>query len=157
MENSTQLANRFREVLLDGKWIANTNYKQQLADITWEQAIHKIGSLNTIAALTFHVNYYISGVADFFENGALTISDKHSFDLPPITSKEDWENLVNELIINAERFAGHVEIMSDKELEEVFVQEKYGTYRRNIEGMIEHSYYHLGQISLIKKMIIDKK
>lgn len=28
-----------------------------------------------------------------------------------------------------------------------------GSYLRNIEGVIEHSYYHLGQISLIKKMI----
>ncbi len=157
MENSTQLANRFREVLLNGKWIANTNYKQQLTDITWEQAIHKIGSLNTIAALTFHVNYYIAGVADFFEKGSLTISDKHSFDLPPIQSKEDWENLVNELIVNSERFAKQVEVMSAEQLDATFVHEKYGTYQRNIEGMTEHSYYHLGQITLIKKMITQDK
>lgn len=43
--------------------------------------------------------------------------------------------------------------MPDQKLEEVFVEEKYGTYLRNIEGVIEHSYYHLGQISLIKKLI----
>jgi len=156
MENSTQLANRFKEVLLDGKWIANTNYKQQLADITWEQATHKIGSLNTIAALTFHVNYYISGVADFFEKGKLEIHDKYSFDLPPIQSKEAWENLVNELLVSSERFAKLVEGMPDEQLEATFIKEKYGTYRRNIEGMIEHSYYHLGQISLIKKLIINE-
>lgn len=156
MENSTQLTNRFREVLLNGKWIANTNYKQQLADVTWEQATHKIGSLNTIAALAFHVNYYISGVADFFEKGSLTISDKYSFDLPPIQSKEDWGNLVNELIANSERFAKQVEAMSDEQLDATFLDEKYGTYRRNIEGMIEHSYYHLGQISLIKKLITNE-
>jgi len=125
MENSTQLANRFREVLLNGKWIANTNYKQQLADVTWEQATHKIGSLNTIAALTFHVNYYISGVADFFEKGALAISDKYSFDLPPITSKEDWENLVNQLNVNTERFANQVQLMSDEQLDATFVDIKY--------------------------------
>ena len=28
------------------------------------------------------------------------------------------------------------------------------TYLRNIEGVIEHSYYHLGQISLIRKLIL---
>ncbi|MCB0595975.1 MAG: hypothetical protein H6557_25915 [Lewinellaceae bacterium] len=55
---------------------------------------------------------------------------------------------------NAEKFADHVENMPDEKLEEVFVDEKYGTYRRNIEGVIEHSYYHLGQISLIRKMIL---
>ena len=34
-----------------------------------------------------------------------------------------------------------------------FVIPKYGTYARNIHGMIEHAHYHLGQIALIKKMI----
>ena len=47
--------------------------------------------------------------------------------------------------------------ITDEKLEEIFVNEKYGTYKRNIEGMIEHCYYHLGQISLIKKMIIERK
>ena len=153
MESSTQIANRFREVLLDGKWIANTNYKDQLSNITWEQASHKIGSLNTIAALTYHINYYVAGVLNVFEGGNLEISDKYSFDFPPINSKGDWENLRNDLTTNSEKFASHIESMSAETLESTFVDEKYGTYRRNIEGMVEHSYYHLGQISLIKKML----
>jgi len=153
MENSNQLANRFREVLLNGTWIANTNYKDQLSTITWKQATHKIGSLNTIAALAYHIDYYIAGIVNFFERGALEIHDSYSFDLPPITSKEDWENLLNAIWVNAEKFADHVARMPDAELEKPFVDEKYGNYRRNIEGVIEHSYYHLGQISLIKKII----
>jgi len=39
MNSATQLATRFKEVILDGKWIANTNYKDLLLDMTWEQAI----------------------------------------------------------------------------------------------------------------------
>ena len=58
---------------------------------------------------------------------------------------------------NAEKFANQVELMSDEKLEEIFVDEKYGNYRRNIEGVIEHSYYHLGQISLIKKMMKESE
>jgi len=90
-----------------------------------------------------------------FEGGPLEIRDKFSFDLQQIKSKEDWDSLFRELCTNAEKFANHVELMSDEKLEETFVDEKYGNYRRNIEGVIEHSYYHLGQISLIKKMIPD--
>jgi hypothetical protein len=153
MENSKQLSNRFRAVILDGKWIANTNYKELLRDVTWKEATNKIQSLNTIAALTFHINYYIAGVLNVFEGGRLEIRDKYSFDLPPITSAEDWSRLLNELWYNAENFAKHVEAMSDKQLDDVFVEKQYGNYRRNIEGFIEHSYYHLGQISLIKKLI----
>lgn len=157
MEKSNQIANRFKEVLLNGTWIANTNYREQLSDVTWKQATKKIGSLNTIAALTYHINYYIAGVLNVFEGGLLEIRDKYSFDLQKIQSKEDWDSLLNTLWANAGKFANHVELMPDGKLEEIFVDEKYGNYRRNIEGIIEHSYYHLGQISLIKKMIIESE
>lgn len=156
MNSTSQLAKRFREVLLDGKWIANTNFKEQLSDITWEQATTKIDSLNTIAMLTFHIDYYIAGLVNVFEGGDLEIKDKFSFDLPPIESQEQWESLLNKLWQDSEKFATLLEQMPDSKLDEVFVDEKYGTYLRNIDGMIEHSYYHLGQVTLIKKMILSK-
>jgi len=115
----------------------------------------RIGTLNTIAALTYHINYYLAGIIKVFEGGYLEIHDKYSFDLPTIESAEEWDKLLTSMWDNAEKFAGHVESMSDRKLEEVFVDEKYGDYQRNIEGVIEHSYYHLGQISLIRKMIME--
>ena len=157
MEHSSQLAKRFTEVLLNGKWIANTNYKDQLSNLTWRQATKKIGSLNTIAALTYHINYYVGGVLNVLEGGSLDIRDKYSFDSPPIQSTGEWNALLNELWQNAEKFANRVEGMSEQKLDAVFVDEKYGNYRRNIEGIIEHSYYHLGQISLLKKMIVESE
>jgi uncharacterized damage-inducible protein DinB len=153
MSSTIQLSKRFREVLLDGYWIANTNFKDKLSDVTWEQAIAKIDSLNTIAMLTFHIHYYIAGIVNVLEGGELEIKDQFSFDLPPIESAEQWEALLNRLWTDSEKFASLVEQMADSKLDEVFVDEKYGTYRRNIDGMIEHAYYHLGQITLIKKML----
>ncbi len=151
------LANRLREVLLNGKWIANTNVKEQITSITWEQARVKVENLNSIAMLTFHLNYYLKGLLNVFEDGSLDIKDKFSFDMPEITSEKDWLNLVNDLLNNAERFIHFVEKMDDTILAQPFVKEEYGTYLRNIEAQIEHSYYHLGQISLIKKLIIQPK
>jgi len=156
MKQTKQLANRFREVILNGKWIANTNYRQQLSDINWKQATTKVETLNTIADLTFHVNYYITGILNVFNGGSLDIRDKYSFDMPLIESQEDWEKLLNTMWINAKKFANIVELMPDEKLDEMFVDKKYGSYQRNIDAMIEHSYYHLGQISLIKKMIIKE-
>ena len=66
----------------DGIWIANTNYTDQLSNISWKQAITKIGSLNTIAVLTYHINYYIAGVLNLFGGGDLEIRDKYSFRCP---------------------------------------------------------------------------
>ncbi len=157
METSRQLANRLRGVFLDGTWIANTNYKDQLADVNWKFATTKIGSLNTLAALTYHINYYLAGMLQVFKGGSLDIRDKYSFDLPEIKSEEAWKALTNELWSNAEKFADHIESLSEAQLHAVFTDEKYGSYRRNIEGVIEHSYYHLGQVSLIKKMIAESQ
>lgn len=153
MSQSKQIANRIREVFLNGHWIANTNYKKELNKLSWEQAVSKVKDLNTVALLTFHINYYLDGILKAVESGSLDIRDKHSFDMPPIASEDDWNRLVNRLQENAEKFAVFAELLTDEQLHEAFFNEKYGTYQRNIEGIIEHSYYHLGQIALIGKML----
>lgn len=144
-------------MFLNGTWVANTNYKHILEDVTRQQATAKIGSLNTIALLIFHINYYVAGVLNVFENGKLEISDKYSFDAPEITTEQDWKNRKEELFQNADKLAKHIEQLTAEELQQPFIDEKYGNYLRNINGMIEHSYYHLGQISLIKKMILEQE
>lgn len=156
MTKSIYTANRLREVLLSGHWIANTNYKEQLLATTWEVAVHKIGTSNTIAALTFHVNYYLAGLLHVFKRGRLEIRDEYSFDLAPILSHTDWNALVGDFLSNAEEFAAFVEQLTESKVDEPFVDEKYGTYLRNIDGVIEHCYYHLGQISLLRKLIAEK-
>jgi len=156
MTKTQFIANRLREVLLNGKWIANTNYKDQILSINWEQAIQKVDNLNTIALLTFHINYYLQGLLHVFNGGKLEIRDKYSFDLPEIKSERDWNTLVNDFLSNSEKFVNQVEQMDESMLDQPFVDEKYGSYLRNIEGVIEHSYYHLGQVSLLRKMIIQK-
>jgi hypothetical protein len=155
MERNRTIASRLREVFLNGHWIANTNYKEQIQGIHWHQAIQKHYQLNSIAALIYHINYYLGGLLNAFESGKLEISDKYSFDLPPITSEMDWNKLVNEFLVNAEAFAHKVEQFEDAQFDMPFIDEKYGSFLRNIEGVIEHSYYHLGQISLIRKLIIQ--
>jgi len=95
----------------------------------------------------------VAGIVNVLEGGSLDIRDKYSFDLPLIESPRDWENLLNKMWSDAEKFADLVEQMPDEKMAEVFVDEKYGSYHRNIDAMIEHSYYHLGQIVLIKKLL----
>ncbi len=151
METGLELANRFREVMLNGKWIANTNWAKQLSDVDWKLATKKLHTFNTLAELTFHINYYIGGINDFLETGNLSISDKFSFDCPVILSQIDWNELKDSLFYNCNKFAINLDSIGLVKLNSVFVDKKYGTYRRNIEGVIEHAYYHLGQVVLIKK------
>lgn len=157
MKNQSQLANRFREVILNGTWIANTNFRDQLEHLDYKIATSKIGNLNTISVLAQHIHYYIKGIKNVLLGGDLEIRDKFSFDFPPVESQQQWENFLEGFWKDSEEFAELIENLSDEKLNADFVDEKYGTYIRNIDGMIEHCYYHLGQVVLIKKMIENSK
>lgn len=153
METAKELANRFREVFLNGKRVAFINYNSVLADVTFQEATTKIGTLNTIAALTFHVNYYVAGVLQVLEGGTLDIRDKYSYNMPVISEKSQWENMRDTLISNCDKFASQIDMLSNELLAKPFVKEEYGDYQLNMNMMIEHGYYHLGQIALLKKMV----
>ncbi len=154
MNASQQLASRFREVILNGTFIAYTNYKKELENLDWKIAVHKTENLNTIADLAQHIHYYINGINQVFRGGTLEIKDKFSFDFPPISSENQWHEFLNKFWQDAEEYARFVEKLSDENLKDFFVDEKYGTYQRNIDAMVEHAYYHLGQIVLLKKLLI---
>lgn len=152
MTYSAQIANHFRQVHFGGNW-TSVNLKQILSDVSWQQAITKVHSLNTIGALVFHINYYVAAVLNVLQGTPMNAHDKYSFDLPPIQSEDDWKKLLDKTWSDAEKFAELAEQLPDSELNEIFVLEKYGNYHRNLLGVIEHTHYHLGQIVVIKKIL----
>ena len=156
MNIPTQIAKQLREVYFGGNW-TSANLKDTLKDITWEQATTKVYSFNTIAVLVFHTNYFVEAVIKVLQGQLLDAHDKYSFDCPPINSKADWEGLVNKSFTDAEVFANLLEQLPESKLLEVFEDAKYGTYYRNLHGIIEHLHYHLGQVALIKKIILQSE
>jgi hypothetical protein len=156
MKLTEQIARQFRDVHYGGNWTAS-NLKDNLADITWQQAIVKRYSFNTIAALVYHMNYYVNAVLNVLEGKLLDASDKYSFDLPPLLSSGDWEKLLNKTWADAEKFARLIEQLPEAKLWEDFSGGKYGNCYRNICGVNEHVHYHLGQIVFIKKILIQEK
>lgn len=102
------------------------------------------------------MNYYVSAVLKVLQEEPLNASDKYSFDHLPILSQQEWENLLNKTWTDAENFAILLKQLPESKLEETFPDEKYGNYYRNIHGIIEHCHYHLGQIVLIKNILLQQ-
>ena len=150
---STHLAKHFRDVHYGGNWTVSC-LKDQLNGISWEHAIKKVQSLNTIAALTYHIHYFVHAALEVLEGRPLNAHDKFSFDHPPVQNQEDWDNLLAKIWRDADAFALQVEKLSDEKMWVPFADEKYGNWYRNIAGIIEHTHYHLGQIALVRKMIL---
>jgi hypothetical protein len=152
MSITSQIAKHVRDVHFGGNW-TDSDLKMHLADVTWQEATTKIQDFNTIATLVFHANYYVSGILPVLQGGTLEISDKFAFTHPPINSEADWQKMLEKTWSEAEIFANLVEKLPDSKLAETFIDEKYGNYFRNLQGIIEHTHYHLGQIVFLKKIL----
>ena len=151
-----QIAKHLREAYFGENWTA-VDLKDTLSDVTWNEAVKKVQTSYTIAALVFHINYYLSPVSKVLNGEALTSSDKFSFDVGSINSDEEWQQLINKVFADADALAQQIEKLPDEKLLEDFSDPKYGNYYRNLHGIIEHTYYHLGQILLLKKIIRTTK
>ena len=152
MQVSKNIAKHIREIHFGKNWTASS-MKLQLDDITWEEAVQKVKDCNTIATLVYHVNYYITHVLSALRGGPFNAQDKFNFDNHSITNEADWKSLLDRIWHEAEEFANEVEKLPDSVWDKPFLDEKYGSYYRNIHGIIEHLHYHLGQIVFIKKWI----
>jgi len=96
MNLSKQIAKHFREIHFGGNR-TSVNLKETLQDVTRQQATTQVYSLNTIAALVYHINYYVSAVVRVYHGEPLNANNKYSFDLPPISSQQHWKSLLNKL------------------------------------------------------------
>lgn len=152
MHIASQIAKHLRDVYFGGNW-TSVNLKQTLADVDWQQAVQQPADANTIATLVYHMSYYVSAVKKVLEGAPLNASDKLSFDHPEIASQQQWEDFLQHTWAEAEAFAVLIAQLPDSRLEENFTDEKYGTYYRNLQGIVEHCHYHLGQIVMVKKML----
>ncbi len=156
MNTTALLADHFRQVVQGGNWTW-VNMKDTLTGLSWQQATKKIYGCNTIAAITYHIGYYVTAIANVLKGAPLEAHDKYSFDHPPINSQEEWESLVNKTWTDAENYISMAAQLPDEKLPGTFVLEKYGTYHRNLLGLIEHTHYHLGQIVILKKIILQQE
>jgi uncharacterized damage-inducible protein DinB len=152
MSLNKQLAKHFRDIHFGGNWTCS-NLRDNLADVTWQEATTKVYDFNTIATLAFHVSYFVEAALKVLQGEPLNAHDQYSFDHPPIHSQQDWDRFRENLWLGAETFASLVEEMPESMFWEDFADKKYGNYYRNISGIIEHMHYHLGQIALIKRII----
>jgi hypothetical protein len=147
-----QIAKHFRAMVFGGN-STGVCLKDALEDVNWLQATTSVHKLNTIHVLVFHIHYYIAVIKDVLQGKPLNAHDKYSFDAPPVTSEKEWQQFLSQVYADVEATTLMIEALPEEQLWEPFVLEKYGNYYRNFHGVIEHSYYHLGQISLIRKIL----
>ncbi len=152
MNTSAHIAKHLKDVYFGGNWTVSS-LKEHLSDVSWQEAVTQVHGLNTIAGLTYHIGYFVTILIRVLQGGPLEGSDKFSFDHPPIQGPEDWQQLLDKTWAEAETLSALIEPVPEEKLRGDFIDSKYGTYYRNLQGVVEHTHYHLGQIVVIKKII----
>ena len=147
-----QLSKHFREAFLGGNW-CTVSLRQVLDDVTFTEATTKTHGLNTILALTYHMGYYVTAITKVLQGGPLDAHDKYSFDHPHINSEAEWKALQQDLWNRVDTMANLIAQLPEEQLWQDFADPKYGIYFRNLAGVTEHTFYHLGQVVLIKKLL----
>jgi hypothetical protein len=154
MNITKHIAKQLREVYFGGNWSCS-NFKDTLENINWQHATLQIYNCNTIATLTFHSTYYVTALLKVLKEGILQAKDEYSFKHPPINNQNDWEQMLLSIFEEAQEAILLIESLHDSILEKEFTNDKYGNYYRNLNGIIEHLHYHLGQIVIVKKIILQ--
>lgn len=145
------IAQHFYEVNYSNNW-TDASVKDILHGITYEQAIKKTGSANTIALLLFHMDFYNMVVYDRIVGTTKHFEHEESLKEPNISSEADWQQLQQQYFNNVNKI--HKAIL---EFDEscLFEQKTNNTPYKNLHGLVEHIHYHLGQISLLKKLTTE--
>jgi uncharacterized damage-inducible protein DinB len=148
MTIAQHLAQHIRQAFTGGSW-TTVSVQKMLEPISLEQAqqVH-IGN-NSILKIVQHFNYYFPIQLSVLQGGPLIGKDAESWQQAALLDETAWQQYKQEMLDVAEQFAQQVESLSDEQLLQPFDDEKYGSVYRNIAGVVEHLYYHLGQISAL--------
>ncbi|MCF6402548.1 DinB family protein [Chitinophaga filiformis] len=148
----TQISTHLLDVIEGENW-TDVNIMDSLKDVTVQEATLKTkASPNTIAALVNHLIYWNRVMIQRINGIRVTIPDVNGFDVPGLTSEQDWTNLKKELVASAYELAEAIKKVNESRLPEPIVADHSSTYR-NLQGTVEHLHYHLGQIVILKKLI----
>ncbi|MCE3281655.1 MAG: DinB family protein [Chitinophagaceae bacterium] len=147
MKLTEVLAQHFYEVNYGDNW-TDAAVKDVLQGISWKQAVKKVGDVNTIALLLFHMDFYNLVVYDRIVGVKRQFDHEDSLEVS-ISSEKDWLQLQETYFSNVDKI--YTAIMAFDE-DKLFEKKTVNTPYKNIHGLVEHIHYHLGQISLLKKL-----
>lgn len=151
MELPQTLAKHIRDLYTGGNWTA-VCMREVLAGIDCGQALRRRGKAHSIAELLYHIDYYVGTVLGVLQGGPLEAHDRFSFDLTPPAGEAEWRAMVEDALQRGLALADAVERMDPLLMDSDFADPKYGTWHRNILGIIEHTHYHLGQIVILSRL-----
>ena len=125
-----------------------------LSDISYSQAATvTAASKNSIAALAHHLLYWNKIIMQRMLGENPFVPDSNGFDVGKLATEEDWHKLVADLHQSFIDLSNAIRNFPENRLKDLTKSGK-STIESNIYGIIEHAYYHLGQMMILKNLLM---
>jgi uncharacterized damage-inducible protein DinB len=152
MKETQRIINQF-EYLYNGEpWIA-VNILDTLENISAQQAANKIAAdHNSIWEITNHMISWRLNVLQRVKGKTMVSPGNNYFE--PVTDQSEaaWKNTLEQMKISQQEWIDFLKTFSEDDFEKIYPKNAM-TYYENIHGIIQHDAYHLGQITLLSKLI----
>ncbi|MES2734626.1 MAG: DinB family protein [Bacteroidota bacterium] len=129
--------------------------KTILLGISATEAIrHPIPAGHSIWELVSHMTVWRNFAAEKLQGNALfdIMTTQEDWPLPSITSEIAWLETLSGLDSSQHKLTGLLASYKDSQLTEIVPGRTYSFYYL-LHGIIQHDFYHLGQIALLKKAV----
>lgn len=152
MNFSEAISIQVKEAYEGNSW-SDVCVKDILEDIQFDEAITvTVASPNSIASLLYHIMFYNRAICQRLSGEEPYINDANGFDLPLLRDEIEWKQLQVDAMDAARALSDAIRKFPQEKLFEENPVGK-GTFYKKFHGVIEHNYYHLGQILILKKLI----
>lgn len=142
------IAQHFHEVNYGNNW-TDVSVKDTVDRISFREATRQTGNVNTIALLLYHMDFYNMVVYDRLVDAKRAFEHEDSLRVEVMDEKA-WENLKTTYFEHVDLI--HKAILAFPE-SRLFETTTTNTPYKNLHGLVEHIHYHLGQISLLRKLV----
>ena len=153
MNISKTIANHITDCYNGDNW-TSVNIADTLKDINWQQAQQKTAtSPNTIASLINHLFYWNGILLQRSMGKNPSVPESNGYDVQELKNENDWNELKEKTHLSFIQLADAVKNFPEEKLEETYAAGK-SSYYKNFQGIVEHAHYHLGQIIILKKLLL---
>lgn len=141
----------YRAAFAGGNWSDNS-LRQHLEGLPLAEATRRHGAANSIAAIAYHLHYFVNGVLNVLTGQPLDTRDAPSWETPAFATQAEWDAFVARLLADGEAVAAAFEALPEEGMWLPFHDPKYSSVFTNGLGILEHTYYHLGQVAVLRRV-----
>lgn len=152
MKEQQRMIGLFNDLYDGNPWI-DVNIMDTLSSISAKDASYRIGEKrNTIWEITEHMICWRENVLQRVQGKVITTPAHNYFEKIKDSSEKGWENTLKRFSATQSAWITFLEKVKQKDFEKIYPRNQLNYYQ-HIHGILQHDAYHLGQITLLVKII----